>query len=140
MGFDLPVCRPIFEQYVSSYGLADRIAFQAGSFLDDPLAEADVLIMGHILHGESADDKRRLMAKAYRALPKGGAFVVFEELIDNERTENAFALLMSLNILIETSFNCRAADYQSWMAEAGFRTTSVVPLRILFGFRHQRLD
>jgi len=130
VGFDLPVCRPIFDEYVSAYGLADRIVFQAGSFLADPLPEADVLIMGHILHGESVDDKRRLIAKAYRALPKGGAYLVLEELIDNERTENAFALLMSLNILIETpsGFNCTAADYQGWMAEAGFRTTSVVPL------------
>jgi len=39
-------------------------------------------------------------------------------------------LLMSLNILIETpsGFNCTGADYQRWMAEAGFPTTSVVPL------------
>lgn len=110
--------------------MADGVAFQAGSFLDDPLPEAAVLLMGHILHGESTEDKRRLIAKAYRALPKGGAYLVFEELIDNERSENAFALLTSLNMLVETpsGFNCTAADYQGWMAEAGFRTTSVVPL------------
>ena len=98
IGFDLPVCGPIFEEYVRSFGLSDRLRFQPGSFLKDPLPEADVLIMGHILHGESLDDKRALIQNAYRVLPKDGAYIIFEELIDDERRKNALALLMSLNI------------------------------------------
>jgi hypothetical protein len=63
-------------------------------------------------------------------LPSGGTCIVFEELIDDERKKNAFALLMSLNILIETpgGFNCTGADYLTWMHEAGFRKTYVEPL------------
>ena len=122
IGFDLPVCGPIFEEYVRSFRLSDRLRFQAGSFLKDPLPEADVLIMGHILHGESLDDKRALIQKAYRVLPKGGAYIIFEELIDDKRRKNALALLMSLNILVETpgGFNATASDYSGWMREAGF--------------------
>jgi hypothetical protein len=112
-GFDLPVCQPIFEGYVRSFGLEERVRYQAGSFYDDPFPKADVITMGHILHGENLEDKRKLIRKAYEALPKGGAFIVFEELIDDERKRNAFALLMSLNILIETpgGFKCTGADY-----------------------------
>ena len=127
IGFDLPVCGPIFEEYVRSFGLSDRLRFQPGSFLKDPLPEADVLIMGHILHGESLDDKRTLIQNAYRVLPKDGAYIIFEELIDDERHKNALALLMSLNILVETpgGFNTTASDYSSWMREAGFRKIHV---------------
>lgn len=90
-GFDLPVCQPIFEAYVRSFGVEDRVRFHSGSFYTDPFPEADVIIMGHILHGETLEDKQMLIAKAHRALPKGGAYLIFEELIDDERRKNAFA-------------------------------------------------
>jgi hypothetical protein len=60
-------------------------------------------------------------------LPKDGAYIIFEELIDDERRKNALALLMSLNILVETpgGFNATASDYSGWMREAGFRKIHV---------------
>jgi hypothetical protein len=68
--------------------------------------------------------------KAYAALPKGGALIVYEAIIDNERHQNAFGLLMSLNMLIETTggFDFTGADCQAWMREAGFSQTRVEPL------------
>ena len=65
--------------------------------------------------------------KAYEALPKGGALIVYEVLIDDERRENAFGLLMSLNMLIQTpgGFDYTGADCQQWMRDAGFRKTEV---------------
>ena len=68
-----------------------------------------------------------LIRKAYDALPEGGAFIVFEALIDDDRSKNAFGLLMSLNMLIETpgGFDYTGADGSGWMREAGFRETRV---------------
>ena len=64
------------------------------------MPQTDVLIMGHILHDWDLERKKALVRKAYEALPKGGAFIVYEALIDDTRCENAFGLLMSLNMLI----------------------------------------
>jgi hypothetical protein len=127
VGFDLPVVEPIFEEYVSSSSAADRINFNGGDFFTDPLPSADVILMGHILHDWGLDAKRMLVGKAYDALPEGGAFLVYEALIDDERRQNAFGLLMSLNMLIETDegFDYTGADCQAWMAEAGFRESRV---------------
>jgi hypothetical protein len=71
-----------------------------------------------------------LVSKAFDALPAGGAFVVFEALIDDDRRSNAFGLLMSLNMLIETrgGFDYTGADCAAWMREAGFQQTRVEPL------------
>jgi hypothetical protein len=126
-GFDLPAVRPIFEQYVKSHGLNERLRFYPGDFFSDPMPAADVLVMGHILHDWNLEEKRTLLAKAYKALPKGGALIVYESLIDDERRENAVGLLMSLNMLIETpgGFDYTGADCVSWMKEAGFRETRV---------------
>ena len=125
--FDLSGVGPVFEKYVQSHGLADRLSFYPGNFFTDPLPTADVLVMGHILHDWDLEEKRMLLKKAYDALPTGGALIVFEALIDDERRKNAFGLLMSLNMLIETpgGFDYTGADCQAWMREAGFRETYV---------------
>jgi SAM-dependent methyltransferase len=126
-GFDLPPLEPIFDRFVSGFELADRLSFTGGDFFADPLPEADVLVMGHILHDWDLDEKKQLLRKAYDALPEGGALIVYEAIIDDDRRENAFGLLMSLNMLIETpgGFDYTAADCQGWMRETGFRETSV---------------
>src|SRR5205085_10983845 len=114
----------------ASFGLSQRLRFHPGSFLTDPLPSADVLVMGHILHDWDLETKRMLLAKAYVALPSGGSLIVYETLIDDERRHNAFGLLMSLNMLIETpgGFDFTGADCAGWMRDAGFRQTRVESL------------
>lgn len=126
-GFDLPPVGPIFEEYVESQALGDRLRFHPGDFFEDPLPEADVLIMGHILHDWNLEEKKKLISRAYAALPTGGALIVYEAVIDDERRENAFGLLMSLNMLIETEggFDYTGSDCSGWMREAGFQETYV---------------
>jgi SAM-dependent methyltransferase len=127
IGFDLPPARATFERYVRSFALQDRVTFTAGDFFTDPLPCADVITLGHILHDWSLEDKKQLLAKAHAALPAGGAVIVFESIIDDDRRENAFGLLMSLNMLIETprGFDYTGADCQHWLHDAGFTDTYV---------------
>ena len=95
--------------------------------MEQALPKADVVMMGHILHDWNLEIKRMLVRKAHEALPSGGAYIVYESIIDDGRSDNAFGLLMSLNMLIETSdgFNYTGADCSGWMKEAGFRETRV---------------
>lgn len=130
IGFDLPEVAPIFEEYVAQVGVADRLTFARGSFFDDDLPKADVVLMGHILHDWDLPTKKMLIQKAYDAIPSGGAFVVYESIIDDDRSKNAFGLMMSLNMLIETpgGFDYTGADCAGWMTDAGFSATRVEPL------------
>jgi hypothetical protein len=129
-GYDLPEVKPVFEEFIAQQGLQERVKFHSGNFFTDPLPKADVLIMGHILHDWDLSQKRMLLEKAHAALPKGGALIVYESIIDDERRQNAFGLLMSLNMLIETTggFDFTGAECQAWMREAGFSQTRVEPL------------
>jgi hypothetical protein len=83
-----------------------------------------------ILHDWNLEKKKVLIRKAYDALPAGGAFAVIEALIDDARRQNAFGLLMSLNMLIEfgDAFDYSGADFVGWCREAGFREFEVIPL------------
>jgi hypothetical protein len=129
-GFDLGAVGPIFTEYVAGLGLSSRLTFAQGSFFTDPLPKADVVLMGHILHDWDLSEKKMLIVKAYEALPKGGALVVYESIIDNDRSKNAFGLMMSLNMLIETTggFDYTGADCEGWMKDAGFTSTRTEPL------------
>jgi precorrin-6B methylase 2 len=127
MGFDLPEVAPIFEDYVAKVGVSDRLTFTPGDFFNDALPKVDVVLMGHILHDWDLATKKMLIKKAFEAIPTGGALIVYEAIIDDDRSKNAFGLMMSLNMLIETpgGFDYTGADCAGWMREAGFSTTRV---------------
>jgi SAM-dependent methyltransferase len=127
IGMDLPVVQPVFEAYAKTRGVDSRLGFVAGNFFKDSLPHADVVIMGHILHDWDLKEKMMLLRKAHAALPPKGAVIVHEALIDDARKTNAFGLLMSLNMLIEThgGFDFTGADCRKWMKEAGFSRTRV---------------
>ncbi len=128
--FDLPAVRPIAADLIQSAGVADRVTLAEGDFFKDPLPNADVITMGNILHDWGTADKKMLIRKAFDALPEGGSFVVIENIIDNDRRQNAFGMLMSLNMLIETDegYDFSGADFDAMTKEAGFKETRVMPL------------
>jgi hypothetical protein len=128
--YDLPVVKPIAERRIAEAELADRVAAREIDFLKEEFPSADLITMGMILHDWNLDHKKALIAKAYRALPEGGALVAIENIIDDPRRENAFGLLMSLNMLIEfgDAFDFTGADFTAWCLEAGFKSCEILPL------------
>jgi predicted O-methyltransferase YrrM len=128
--FDLPLVTTIAEKTVAAAGLADQITCAAGDCFADPLPTADVIKMGMILHDWNLEKKMQLIRSAYDALPEGGAFIVVEHMIDDARRENAFGLLMSLNMLIEfgDGFDYTGADFARWCTGVGFRRVEILPL------------
>lgn len=126
-GFDLPAVRPYFEEYIAQWGLQDRLRFFTGDFFKVDLPPADVLIMGQVLHDWDLTQKQSLLKKAYDVLPVGGALIVYDALIDEERRHQPFGLLVSMSMLLETvgGFNYSGADCMAWMQSVGFHRTSV---------------
>jgi hypothetical protein len=129
-GFDLPPVGPLFDEYVASFGLGDRLRFYPGDFFAGPLPEADVLIMGNVLHVWPIEDRLMLLSKAYDALPDGGAVILYEAFVDDERRLRADALLDSLHMLVMTrgGSNVTESKCLGWMRETGFREAYVEPL------------
>ena len=127
---DLPAVEPIAKRCIELAGLPHRVDTAAIDFFKDPLPKADVITMGMILHDWSLEKKKHLIKLAYDALPPGGAFIVVEALIDDARRENAFGLLMSLNMLIEfgDAFDYTGADFAGWCSQVGFDRFEIIPL------------
>jgi len=128
--FDLPVVEPIARRTIEQAGVGDRVTTAPGDFFTDPFPKADVITMSLVLHDWNLEKKMELIRSAYDALPEGGAFIAIENLIDDARRENAFGLMMSLNMLIEfgDAFDYTGADLAGWTKEVGFRAFEVLPL------------
>ena len=130
MSFDLPIIELAAKSIIERFPLNGRVKTAAGDFFKDDFPKADVITMGNILHDWGLNDKKKLIKKAYDALPAGGAFVVIENIIDDERKNNTFGLLISLTMLIETheGFDFTFGEFTSWTKEIGFRETKLMPL------------
>jgi len=128
--WDLPPVEPIANATIQQFKLSDRVKTAKGDFFKDAIPNADVVVMGNILHDWDEETKVMLMQKAFDALPTGGAFVAIEGIIDDERNKNVFGLMMSLNMLIETGkgFDYTFADFNKWANKVGFKSTSLIPL------------
>jgi hypothetical protein len=127
---DLPPVEPIALKNVEEAGLSHQITVGSLDMMKGDFPKAEVITMGNILHDWNVEDKKRLIQKAYDALPENGALVVIENIIDDERRHNAFGLMMSLNMLIETEggFDYTLAEFNQWATEAGFHSTTKIHL------------
>lgn len=128
--FDLPAIEPIARENLRNLDLTNKVHLRSGDFFTDNFPKADVITMGNILHDWGKEDKKMLIKKAYDALPIGGALVVIENIIDDNRSENTFGLLMSLNMLIETQegYDFTLADFSELVKKAGFKKITSMPL------------
>lgn len=128
---DLKEVEPIAQEQINAAQVKDRVETLVLDFFEEKeFPRTDVITMGNILHDWGLQDKKMLMKKAFHALQKGGALVVIENVIDSDRRENAFGLIMSLNMLIETleGFDFTVADFEGWATTIGFSRIEVMPL------------
>lgn len=128
--FDLPAVAPLAKKKIADFNLTDRIQVSGGDFLTDEIPKAEVIVSGNIVHGLNEETKQQFIQKVFDALPDGGAFIAIENIIDNERRQNTFGLLMSLNMLIENgdAFDYTLNDFERWARAAGFSRTELLPL------------
>jgi len=122
--FDLPTTKPFAEKTIGNYGLSERIRFQEGSYLHDPIeGRYDVAWLSHILHGEGPEDCQSMIQTAVSALAPGGMILIHEFILDNEMNGPLFPALFSLNMLLGTDLGQSYSERQisDMLAGAGVR-------------------
>ena len=111
--------------------LDDRVTAETIDFFADEFPKADVITMGMILHDWNLENKKMLIAKAYRRAA-GGRRVCRHREHHRRRTQRKtrFGLMMSLNMLIEfgEAFDFTGAQFAAWCQEAGFSRCEIIPL------------
>jgi acetylserotonin N-methyltransferase len=115
--FDLPSVIEAAREYVG-----ERVSLVAGDFFADPLPTGDLYAVGRILHDWTEAKIVALLDKIYAALPAGGALLIGEKLLKEDRSGAVATHMQSLNMLICTEGRERTlSEYATLLRDAGFR-------------------
>jgi acetylserotonin N-methyltransferase len=120
--FDLPDVVPLATEIVAQSPVADRIEVVAGDFFVDPLPAADIYALGRILHDWSEEKILHLLSRIHSHLPAGGAVLIAEKLLLDDKSGPRWAQMQNLNMLTCTEGKERSLpEYESLLARVGFR-------------------
>ena len=127
---DWPNVNAIGRNYVGHFGVADRFKTIDGDFHTTELGEAkyDFAIYSHIAHQETPSENITTFRKLRRAIKPGGALVVNDFVLEDDRTGHPMAMMFSLNMLLSNQggSSYRKADYRAWLSEAGFKSVDFI--------------
>jgi acetylserotonin N-methyltransferase len=124
---DLPHALDLANQMVSNSSSRERLSTIGADFFSEPLPKADLYALGRILHDWDLSKIKQLLKKIFEALPVGGALLIAEKILWEDRTGPRGALLQSLNMLVCTEGKERSfGEYASVLSEAGFAQVECV--------------
>jgi acetylserotonin N-methyltransferase len=119
--YDLPDAVPLAREMISGTPVADRVTVAAGDFFVDPLPPGDLYAVGRILHDWTEEKILRLLSRIHNRLPAGGALLIAEKLLNDDKSGPRWAQMQSLNMLVCTEGKERTLDeYAALLQLAGF--------------------
>jgi acetylserotonin N-methyltransferase len=119
--FDLPEAATLAREIVGASSVADRIDIVSGDFFTDPLPQGDLFALGRILHDWTDEKIVKLLSQIYRQLPSGGALLIAEKLLDEEKQGPHLAQMQNLNMLVCTEGKERTlSEYRALLTSVGF--------------------
>src|SRR5262245_113153 len=119
--FDLPDAVPLAREVVAASPVADRVEVVAGDFFTDPLPDGDLYALGRILHDWTVEKILRLLGRVFERLPPGGALLIAEKLLTEDKTGPRWAQMQSLNMLVCTEGKERTlTEYEAILKRVGF--------------------
>jgi acetylserotonin N-methyltransferase len=128
--FDLPGTIPLAREIVGASPVADRVELAAGDFFRDELPEADLYALGRILHDWSEAKIHALLHRMIDRLPPGGAVLIAEKLLDEDKCGPDWAQMQHLNMLTCTEGRERTlSEYEALLKQVGFSDVKGVPTR-----------
>jgi hypothetical protein len=115
----------------SSFPSCGRVVSMGLDFIEDIIPRADVVTMAHVFNECSVKEKELLVSKAFHSLPLGGALVLIDRILDDERRHCSKELASSLNVLLERGvaderYGYSYTDFCHWTTSVGFQRTDLI--------------
>lgn len=122
--YDLASTQAYAQKTIERFGLSDRISFQEGNYLEDPVPGGhDVAWLSQILHSQGTTACAGIISKAVAALDPGGMLLVHEFILNDAMDGPLFPALFSLNMLLLTAQgqSYTEAQLREMLAQAGVK-------------------
>jgi acetylserotonin N-methyltransferase len=119
--FDVPDAVPLAQEIVGASRVADRISVVAGDFFVNPLPEGDLYALGRVLHDWTEEKIVMLLGRVHEYLSSGGAVLIAEKLLEEDKRGPLWAQMQNLNMLTCTEGKERTlSEYEALLRETGF--------------------
>jgi len=122
--FDLPATRPVAEEIIDRFKMAERINFEGGDYtFEDIKGKYDAAWLSHILHSESPEGCRKIIGRSVSALEPGGMILIHDFILNNNMDGPLFPALFALNMLLGTQSGRSYSEQQimGMLTEAGVK-------------------
>jgi SAM-dependent methyltransferase len=128
--YDLPATEPFARKTFERFGVADRVDFFGGDYLQDEIPGSyDVVWLSHILHSEGPGTCQEIINDAVAVLEPGGLILIQDFILSDSLDGPLFPALFALNMLVNTP---RGRSYsegkiREFLARAGVREVIRLP-------------
>lgn len=136
-----PVCK-VAREYVEKSDANDKIKIIEGDFLKTEISGlSDIVLVSQVLHGMSESQCQKLLKKCFDYTSSGGAIIINEFFLNDNKQGPLYSTLFALNMLITTkegdTYTEGTVSY--WLERAGYSDFSFVdtpgPSKLLIGHK-----
>jgi 3-hydroxy-5-methyl-1-naphthoate 3-O-methyltransferase len=126
----MPQVTPVTRQYAEKFGVAAQYDYIDGDLhtVDFGKERYDLIILGHIVHGEGRERGQRLLARCADALRERGMLLIAEFIPNDDRSGPPLPMLFGLNMMVHVPegdvFTMK--EYRAWLKAAGFRNVKTI--------------
>ncbi len=132
--WDRPEVLKVAAELAAAHGVADRLECRAGDMFADAVPAADVVLLSNVLHDWDVPQCRELLGRCAAVLPLGGRLLIHDVFLNDALDGPLPVALYSAALFCLTEGRAySAAEYRSWLTEAGLTPGPVVPTRIHCG-------
>lgn len=121
--FDRPEVVEIAKEQVQIAGLESRFNYIKGDCLSSDIGTGyDLVLVSNLIHSFSNEENARLVKKVYNALAPGGAVLIKDFIVENDRSGPPYSLIFALHMLVHTpgGGTFTYEEIQGWTDAAGF--------------------
>ncbi len=125
---DFPAVCVVTREFVEKTGMTDRIEVIPGDFAAAPFPTgADVALLCGNIHAYDSETAAQVVKKTFDILPHGGAMIICDYMLNDEKTGPAVAAFLSVAQAFQPGVGKvhTGADFRSYMEAAGFRVDRV---------------
>ncbi|MBU2550259.1 MAG: hypothetical protein KKB20_17755 [Proteobacteria bacterium] len=126
--FDFPTVLEVTREFIGKHGLSDRISTRPGDFVRDDLPSgADVISIIGNFHGTTREEAPAVVRKAAAALAPGGALIISDHMLNDEKTGPIESALFNLFFVASSTrgYIKTPAEVAGFMQRAGLENIEV---------------
>lgn len=91
---------PLAREIIAASPVAERIAVVPGDFFTGDLPDGDLFALGRVLHDWTEPKVFTLLSRIFDRLPSGGAVLIAEKVIREDRAGPKWAQMQNLGMLL----------------------------------------